>query len=159
MSMKKVVVIMLVILLTLSFYSCKKEQSSDITENSFSDGKLLYDIGAVSFEYVDECEILCECAESHGDMIVNDVKEFEFLCYYSYTTDYPKDNVQELLLFPNNFIVITVRGEKSKFRVMEDGSLVGTGSDTLCKVYQADEEHRLTPEMFSKIHSKYNQMK
>ena len=65
------------------------------------------------------------------------------------------DKVHEILLYPNNFIILTVNGKDYRFRLLEDGSLVGVTSGIMCKIYQADEKYRITPEKLDRLHSKY----
>lgn len=144
--MKKLIIVVLVVFIVVTFGACD--------DNKTIEGDLLYEIGADSLEDVETGEIQCKC-DCPGDKIIEDTDDLKFLSNYKYDSDYPQEKLAELLLSPNNFITVTVNGEGWRFRLLEDGSLVGVTYGISCRTYKADAEHCLTQDKFDDLHSEY----
>ena len=149
---KKSAIAFLIVFIIISFCACGERDKLD-NNASLTEGYLMHEIGADSFADIEKCEVQCDCDTEHTDAEIK-TADLGFLAEYKYTDDYPQDKVHELLLYPNNFLIITVNGENYRFRLLDDGSLVGVTSDIMCRTYQADAEHRLATEMFDKLHTK-----
>lgn len=150
--MKKLCLLIAVLILTLSLCSCEK------TDTTLQEGQLLYDCGATTVKDVAKYEFLYK--EYQGDpenkLAITNQKDFTVFEHYTYVSDLPAEQFHEIFAFPSNTFTITVSGKTYNFYLHDDGSLTYIPGNSRAKTYQADENHRITPEKLDKWIVKYD---
>ena len=150
--MKKLLLFVIVLVLGLSLCACGK------TDTSLSEGQLLYDCGAITTQDVTKYEFLHK--NYTGDAVnkptITDEKDCAVFQHYTYVSDWPTDQLHEILVYPANRFTITVSTKTYDFYLHEDGSLTYIPGSGKAKTYQADKKYRITPQKLNKWIAKYD---
>ena len=138
-----------------------KEEESEVSEEidvskDFVEGSLLYDLGATSIESIESCRLLDDGPVAE---VFIGKEDFDIFAKYRFVENFnPKDKIHEVLLWPKNQrISIIINGDWFTLYLPEDGRIVVQVSGSF-KVYQADENNRITHEKFEELVRKYTQI-
>ncbi len=138
-----------------------KEEESEVSKENdvskdFVEGSLLYDLGATSIESIESCRLIDDGPVAE---VYIGKEDFDIFAKYRYVENFnPKDKIHEVLSWPDNQrISIIVNGAWFTLYLPEDGRIVVQVSGSF-KVYQADENNRITHEKFEELVRKYNQI-
>ena len=138
-----------------------KEEESEVSEEidvskDFVEGSLLYDLGATSIESIESCRLLDDGPVAE---VFIGKEDFDIFAKYRFVENFnPKDKIHEVLLWPKNQrISIIINGNWFTLYLPEDGRIVVQVSGSF-KVYQADENNRITHEKFEELVRKYTQI-
>lgn len=127
------------------------EENEDFTE-----GSLLYDLGATSIESIESCRLIDDGPVAE---VYIGKEDFDMFAKYRYIENFsPIDKIHEVLVWPKNQrISIIINGTWFTLYLPEDGRIVVQVSGSF-KVYQADEKSRITHEKFEELVKKYAQI-
>ncbi len=132
------------------------------TTETFSEGDLLFDCGAKEYADVEKYEFFHEdyVGTYEQGIPITDETDWALFKHYRYVCNFPFKQVHTILLYPSNTFTVTVNGKPYSFFLHEDGSLTSLpdGKGNTLKTYQADEEHRITPEKLQEWVIKYDPM-
>lgn len=125
----------------------------------FTEGNLLYDLGAESIDDIEKVEFLYEEYQRSSDekIRITDKEDIEILCNYTYASDFPSDKVHELLVYPNDSIYVTVKGVEYWIDLDESGELRTVPGNYISKarIYKAEKGKRITRSVWKRLIEKY----
>ncbi len=125
----------------------------------FAEGNLLYDLGAESIDDIEKVEFLYKEYQRSSDekIRITDKKDIEILCNYTYVSDFPSDKVQELLVYPNDSVYVTVKGVEYQINLDENGELRTVPGNYISKtrIYKAEKGKSITRSVWQGLIEKY----
>ena len=122
------------------------------TEQFFSEGFLLFDIGAESMESIESCTII-----HYGNPTELILSEEDTLLFarYAYTDKFPVPEYSEIFTYPKTKRIKVVVDDRSvMLYLMQDGSIVVNHPGESFHVYLAEEQDVITPAKYAQLVAK-----
>ena len=125
------------------------------SQNTFAEGNLLYDLGAKSFADIEKVGFWYK--EYQGDyeekIEITKNEDIEILCNYSYSSDYPRDELHKLFVFPTNSLYVTIDGVEYQLVLRENGELTTVPNNNFSKArtYKAEKGKGFTNDVWQRL--------
>ncbi len=119
----------------------------------------MYDLGAESFEDIEKVGFRHE--EYQGDyedkIEITKNEDIEILCNYSYSSDYPSEELHKLSVFPTNSLYVTVDGVEYQLVLGENGELTTVPNNNFNEalIYKAKKGKGFTNDAWQQLIQNY----
>lgn len=128
--------------------------------NAFVENSLLYDLGAESYADIQKVEFNFEenALYTGNNIEITEQKDIKILSDYTYTYDWPSDKLNEIFVYPNNSIYITVNGNNYQLFLHDDRSLTVVAplqESTFRRTYKASDGKGITDAVWLKFIKNY----
>ena len=151
-------------------------QIPDYLKSIYPEGSMLCDLGAMSFDSIENCtfihEYMSEVQEKveeidgekrlpdydfESSIAITDSEDLKLFEHYNYVGDYIDGNLKLYAWPAIKRITMTVLGREYKLYLMSDNSIVASVSGVGLRVYQAEEQYKITDEIFNGWILKYDE--